>query len=411
MTRTVDFIATDQSVTPSSPQDGGVQGDHNAVIVRFRIDSTLASDEYHYRWEFLDGNGRMDTTDSFQITVDDTYAYISVPLIQAWTAAGGIGEIRLVVSKLNEEGEEEITLYTKGAKLRFASRGGLPMQEKEAVRGLTELIDQVKQQAGNAATAAEEARAAAENAENAAEMAEMTAETAALQAQEKAEEAHTAAETARSAANNAATAAASANNAINIAIAATASANQAADQARIATEEALQAAENIDITIEVGTVKTGEPGEQAKVDNSGKGQHAVLDFVLPKGEPGPQGAVGPSGKQGIQGPQGEPGPQGPPGKQGSQGIQGIPGPQGPKGEPGSQGPQGAPGEQGPRGEQGIQGPKGEQGERGTAVISSIDLGMFAMQIKADGHLYICVADGQSPPPLSINDLGHLIYTI
>ena len=331
-----------------------MQGDHNAVIVRFQIDSTLASDEYHYRWEFVDGNGRMDTTDSFQITVDDTYAYISVPLIQAWTAAGGIGEIRLVVSKLNEEGEEEITLYTKGAKLRFASRGGLPMQEKEAARGLTELIDQVKQQAGNAATAAEEARAAAENAENAAEMAETTAEAAALQAQEKAEEAHTAAETARFAANKAATAAASANSATDIAIAATASASQAAEQARIAAEEALQAAENIDVTIEVGTVKTGEPGEQAKVENSGKGQHAVLNFVLPQGEPGPQGAVGPAGKQGIQ---------------------------------------------------------GLQGERGEAVISSIDLGMFAMQIKADGHLYICVADGQNPPPLSINDLGHLIYTV
>lgn len=44
-------------------------------------------------------------------------------------------------------------------------------------------------------------------------------------------------------------------------------------------------------TIEIGTVTTGAPGTPAEVTNSGTSQHAILNFVIPQGEPG--GAVSP----------------------------------------------------------------------------------------------------------------------
>jgi len=51
-------------------------------------------------------------------------------------------------------------------------------------------------------------------------------------------------------------------------------------------------------TIEVGTTTTGEAGSNASVTNSGTNQNAILDFVIPRGEPGIQGV---QGEQGIQG--------------------------------------------------------------------------------------------------------------
>jgi hypothetical protein len=45
-------------------------------------------------------------------------------------------------------------------------------------------------------------------------------------------------------------------------------------------------------TISVGTVTTSDPGSSAEVTNSGTTGAAILDFVLPRGEQGPQGIPG-----------------------------------------------------------------------------------------------------------------------
>lgn len=72
-------------------------------------------------------------------------------------------------------------------------------------------------------------------------------------------------------------------------------------------------------TIEIGTVSTGETGTNVVVTNTGTPTNAVFNFVIPRGELGPQGPQGIQGIQGIQGPEG---PQGPQGIQGPQGEQG-----------------------------------------------------------------------------------------
>ena len=120
-------------------------------------------------------------------------------------------------------------------------------------------------------------------------------------------------------------------------------------------------------TLRVGTVVTSAPGGFASVNNSGTSQDAVLDFLIPRGDTGPQGEKGDAGPQGLQGPQGEKGDTGPQGSQGEKGDTGPQGPQGEKGDTGPQGPQGEKGDtgpQGPQGEKGDTGPQGPQGEKG-----------------------------------------------
>lgn len=150
-------------------------------------------------------------------------------------------------------------------------------------------------------------------------------------------------------------------------------------------------------TIRVGAVTASAPGSSPQVTNVGTENAAVFNFVLPRGEAGPQGEPGPAGadgQDGQQGPQGEPGPAGADGEPGAaatitvgstttgaagtqasvansgteyaavlnftipRGEKGPQGPAGPAGEDGAQGPQGPAGEQGP---QGPQGPAGESG--------------------------------------------------
>ena len=150
------------------------------------------------------------------------------------------------------------------------------------------------------------------------------------------------------------------------------------------------------VSVEVGDTVTGDPGTDASVTNEGTDTHVVLNFTIPRGEPGAQGPVGPAGADGKDGKQGPQGVQGPPGQDGAQGpageaatisvsetVTGEPGTEAavenvgtanaaslkftiPRGEPGAQGPAGADGQPGKQGPQGIQGPPGHDGAQGPA---------------------------------------------
>ncbi len=135
----------------------------------------------------------------------------------------------------------------------------------------------------------------------------------------------------------------------------------------------------------------------------------------PRGPQGVQGQQGPPGQLGPQGPAGVQGEKGDKGDKGDKGEDGVKGDTGPQGPQGIQGPKGDTGATGPQGPQGIQGPKGEKGDKGdkgdNGIISSIDLGFFAMQIKPDGNLYIITNSNSPNPGFSINKAGELIYTV
>ncbi len=143
------------------------------------------------------------------------------------------------------------------------------------------------------------------------------------------------------------------------------------------------------INLTIGDVTTGDENSYAKVVDTGSGNNHILNFVIPKGEPGNPGSIGPTGPAGtsvtILGyfpteedlnntvSEGNPGDsylvgdnlyvwsengknwqnvgviRGPQGRDGIQGAEGPRGPQGIQGPQGIPGPQGLPGERGPAG--------------------------------------------------------------
>lgn len=93
---------------------------------------------------------------------------------------------------------------------------------------------------------------------------------------------------AQEAVDNANQAVADANTAISGANTAASSANQAAQNANQAAEDLQDKVDAGDFTasVQVGTTTTLEPGQDATVSNSGTNKDAVLNFGIPKGDPG-----------------------------------------------------------------------------------------------------------------------------
>ena len=90
-------------------------------------------------------------------------------------------------------------------------------------------------------------------------------------------------------------------------------------------------------TLQVGSVTTGQPDEDAQVTNSGDENNAIFDFVIP------QGRAGIPGSDGVTGPAGPKGATGATGPKGATGATGATGAAGPKGATGATGPKGATG--------------------------------------------------------------------
>lgn len=76
-------------------------------------------------------------------------------------------------------------------------------------------------------------------------------------------------------------------------------------------------ADGVAATIDVGTVTTGEAGTEAKIENTGTTNAAVLNFVIPRGADGANGAKGDKGDKG------DPGEAGPKGDAGADGVDGA----------------------------------------------------------------------------------------
>ena len=285
------FQVTPFDTEPTSPQFAGVQGSHQAVEVLFKLDDRLYDPSYRYRMEFLDGTGAADTSDLLTpyTQTDSNQRTLSILLPDGWTQAGGGGEIRLAIARLNDWGHEEFVFYSMPARIYFSSKedeGRLqPLRH-----GLSSLIFQAHQAVDKACDAAENANEAADAANeaagsvnealsnaaeaidganaarDAANLAAQEAKEAAATAEEEAEAAHqislaaqaaagkadiaaTAAQNAASAAQSAAsaanTAAGTANTAAGTANAAASAANAAAEAANEAADAANEAAASI----------------------------------------------------------------------------------------------------------------------------------------------------------------------
>lgn len=253
--RTVHFTVTENAVNPCDPQYAGVQGDNNSTLISFDLSEKLASENYKYRVEFIDGMGAFLTSDFLSLTGTEV-KMVNVPIPREWTQAGGAGEVRLVISELDALNNEMHTVFSAVGRVYFASRSSGPDSDMRVLyHGLSSLVadmhnavDETKQateDANEAADAANEAAGSvnealsntaeaidgANAARDAANLAAQEAKEAAATAEEEAEAAHQITLAAQAAAGKADTAATAAQNAASAAQSAASAANTAAGTA------------------------------------------------------------------------------------------------------------------------------------------------------------------------------------
>ncbi len=146
-------VSEDTTVTPTTPQYGGVQGEHNATELAFIIATTgsLANDNYRYYIECVDAAGGVDRTGRLYRHGSE----ISTPVPLAWTQYGGISTVRLVAE------EDGVVIYSVEGRLQFEDRGSAIEQVDGLLRTDISACMEVSRAAADTAQAAAEAAQAA----------------------------------------------------------------------------------------------------------------------------------------------------------------------------------------------------------------------------------------------------------
>lgn len=164
--RTITFSATANGVTPAQ-QYAGVAGEHNAtnVVINLSDDlvAALGEEGTVYRFEIVDGLDRYDTSDNAVLAAGATSVNIDIP--NGWTARG-VAELRLVIAKLDAEGNNEMVLYSLPCRISFSERGtGTGATPETIIKGLSGVIAETHAAADAAHAAADAVSAAADAAD------------------------------------------------------------------------------------------------------------------------------------------------------------------------------------------------------------------------------------------------------
>ena len=271
--RTITYQVTPDGITPAAPQPAGVQGEHRATQITFQLDAQLQQTSYRYRAEFTDSAGDFDTTAFLPLEGGS----VTVEMPRGWTRHAGVGEVRLCIAQLDDQGGEEQTVYTFAGRVQLSPRTEGMLLSYPEEGGLSGLVEETQD-------AADAANTAALNAQNAAD----TAGVVSAQAQAAAD----------------------------TALQAAAQVQGKLDRGELTGPKGDPGAPGAAATVAVGTVTTGAAGSGAAVTNAGTASAAVFNFTIPRGDKGDTGLTGP---QGLQGPKGDTGPEGPQGPKGDTG--------------------------------------------------------------------------------------------
>ena len=134
--RTVDYTIEEGCLIPATPQYAGIQGEHQATKVAFRLPEAWSGVGYVYRVEYVDGwLGRHTSA-----LLTPAQGSVSLLLPDSWTAAGGTGEIRLEAALLGGESSEEQILFTQAGRLYFSPRELGESGPRSREEGLSTLI-------------------------------------------------------------------------------------------------------------------------------------------------------------------------------------------------------------------------------------------------------------------------------
>lgn len=148
------------SITPSTIQNGGVQGEHNATRAIFQIgeSSPLANPEYTLYVECTDSTGG-EPDHQGPLTIENGQVSVLLPL--AWTQYGGVSTMRLVAEKTADQSEKVIMLECR---VRFDTRPEGPKGDG-VMRGFMQtMLNETVEAKDAAEEAAQNAEAAASDA-------------------------------------------------------------------------------------------------------------------------------------------------------------------------------------------------------------------------------------------------------
>ncbi len=225
------------SILPSTVQNGGVQGEHNATRSIWVIgkDSPLTNPEYSLYVECTDTTGG-EPDHQGPLTIEDGKVSVLLPL--AWTQYGGVSTMRLVAEKTESKSEKVITLECR---VSFDSRPAGPKGDGVMRGFLQAMLDETqaareaafyyREAAGSSAREANEAMLQAKAATADARFLMQKSEANVADAAESATTAEEAAETATQAAGSASESELAARSAVDDAQAAARRAEEAAEQA------------------------------------------------------------------------------------------------------------------------------------------------------------------------------------
>ncbi len=116
--RTVSWmVADDMSVTPTSIQNAGVQGDDGATLAEFTVPAALQSG-YDLFIELTSAMGEYDKTDALPLSGGK----VSFLLPLEWTQDGGKAVLRLVAVEQTAEGVEPATIHSREGRIAFSER-------------------------------------------------------------------------------------------------------------------------------------------------------------------------------------------------------------------------------------------------------------------------------------------------
>ncbi len=166
LTRSVEFTIDEKTggVLPSVPQFGGVRGEHNATKLSIVTKAVLLADADVVRLSFLLGDGSVVSSDILgNVTVDGHYVGVTYALPRLLTQSAGQLCARLVLSTIDDDGEETETFRSDEMVLWFEDgeiENGTPFWT-----GVSEMLARTVAAKEAAVTAAHQAQASVDESE------------------------------------------------------------------------------------------------------------------------------------------------------------------------------------------------------------------------------------------------------
>ena len=164
--REIQFMVTENGISPSTEQEVGMQGEHRATMLEFCIEPDLygklqdectIEDKLVYRFDCFDSAGGSVKTDTANLDSN----FVRLVLDENITRNGGKVSVYLIVTKIRAD-NTELEVLSRPAKLRLCYVPQSESENGDSVPSISTLAETAKSAAARAETSAAEANNAKE---------------------------------------------------------------------------------------------------------------------------------------------------------------------------------------------------------------------------------------------------------